>query len=195
MANLKIHGWGLWLQVYELDEEKAQEYAESGVMSESEYDEYVNEAEGEFYAFSTDAVVLYNGIEIGTISSLVEKAGPDGYPELNEALNASGYELDQENAFVYEQGLKGCFVDAEIPDYDIVSAENIPTAFLNDFLSNLYVENGRFFSLTNWGDEELSSEDSTDTKSDDAYVIYDGKRCHFDVEDSEDWLVSPVGKI
>jgi hypothetical protein len=186
MANLKIYGWGLWLQVYELDEDKAQEYAESGVMPESEYDEFVNEAEGEFYAFSTDAVVLYNDTEIGTISSLVEKAGADEYPGLHEALNASGYELDRENAFVYEQGLKGCFVDAEIPDYDIESAENLPPSFLNDFLSNLYVENGRFFSLTNWDDEELSSDDSTDTQSDDAYVIYDGKRYNFEVDESED---------
>jgi len=57
---------------------------------------------------------------------------------------------------------------------------------LNDFLSNLYVENGRFFSLTNWDDEELSSDDSTDTKSDDAYVIYDGKRYNFEIDESED---------
>jgi hypothetical protein len=184
MANLKIFGWGLWLQVYELDEDQAKEYAENGVMDESEYDDFVNEAEGEFYAFSTDAVVLYNDNEIGTISSLVQMSGADDYPELHEALTASGYDLSQENAFVYEQGIKGVFVNAEIPDYDDVDPQNITADFLNDFLSNLYVESGRFFSLSTWGDEELSSDDSTDTKSDDSYIIYQGKRYEFEIDES-----------
>jgi len=182
MANLKIYGWGLWLQVFELDGDKAQEYAESGVMSESEYDEYVDDAEGEFYSFGTDASVYYDGVEIGTISSLVNLTSPTDYPELHEALKASGYVLDKDNAFVYEQGLKGCFVDAEIPDYDMHSSGEVSDSFLKDFMSSLYVDNGRFISLTDWVDKELPGDDSAEAKSDDAYIIYGGKRYEFQIE-------------
>lgn len=186
MANLKIYGWGVWLQIYELEEEKAHEYAESGVMSESDYDDYVNEAEGEFYAFDADAVVYYNDIKIGTISSLINRGSPDTYPELHQALNANGYDLDKNNAFVYDLGIKGCFLDAEIPDYDIDSAEGLPDSFVSDFLSNLYVENGCYFDLTHWGDEELSSDDSTDPKVENSYIIYKSKPYDFEIENSED---------
>ena len=67
----------------------------------------MNEAEGESYAFIADAIVLYNDIALGTISSLVNMSSRDDYPELHKVLNESDYDINQDNAFVCELGLKG----------------------------------------------------------------------------------------
>ena len=184
MEKLEIFGRGVWFQAYELDEDGAKIYAESGEIDESDYDCFKDDAEGLFAGFDADATVLCDKVEIGTIRAIIESSDKEKFPKYHDALNST-LELGLRNAFVYEQGVKGLFVDAEIPDYNITDSPSQMSEFIADFLQNLEIENGGCFSLSEWNGEDLSSE-IPDVNVEDAYIIYNGERYEVDVIESED---------
>lgn len=182
MSNLKIEGNGLWVQVYELSNSEAKNIADSGTISEENYENYIDNLDGYGLGFYSDATVFVDSIEIGDIHSLIMKGiNCPEYNKLHNALDAET-EIDLKNAFVMLQGQKGIFVNDEVPDYGIKSPEDIPDSFIKDFMRNLCVENAGYFSLSGWNGIWFYGQDLW-AKSEDYFVLCDGVQHVFDVVD------------
>ncbi len=179
MPVLKIWGWGKRFLVEKLDVSIAKKFAESGLISESENEEFEGESDGYALGFDPSAIIFIDDKEICTVEELISfGVDCEKYDELENAT--VGKEISEvKNAWVKEETYKGVFAEVTIKDYDL--KEGVPSKeFIADFMNNLQESTGRLFYLPEWNGEEVDDDDLSG-KSGEYFILLNGERYELNV--------------
>ena len=181
MPTLTISGNGKSILFQEIDEETAERYAELGTILEEIYDKFESEAEYYDTGFFESADVYINNKHIGTVEEIIE-LGKDScdYKRLHELFSAPEMGMVQ-NALVKEQYYRGTFIETKISNYADSDGKLSPD-FIGDFMRNVSVATGGLYSMGSWNGE-ICDEDDISPKSADIYVLVNGKRYRYLVDD------------
>jgi len=185
MARLTVSDSGKWININPLDEMTAKKYAESVVLTDSEYNACETNSHTFAEGFYPSANVYLNDLHMGTIDQLIS-AGKDyeEYQTLQEALSTCSEVSALKHAWVREHDYKGNFVTADIADEYIADKNPIAPNFIRDFIKNLRVTPLGLFDMTEWnGNRYGFYAIESPSKWDDSYILYHGQRYEFIVEE------------
>ena len=185
MAKLTISGSGKWINVNPLDEMTAKKYAETVVLTRSEYSTCEMNSQAYAEGFYPSANVYLNDQHMGTVDQLLASGKHyEEYHTLQEALANSSDISTIKNAWVREHDYKGNFVAADIADDYTADETAVSANFIRDFIKNLRVTSLGLFDMMEWnGNRYGFYAIESPSKWDDTYILYQGQRHEFVVEE------------
>ncbi|WP_262966438.1 hypothetical protein [Methylobacter psychrophilus] len=186
MSKIEIQGDGVWILLQLLDEETASVYASKEQLTSDEFDDFMDESDGNGFGFYSSAEITVDDIVIGTVEDIINlgKNVPNG-PILIEGLSKE-LELNIENGLVDVQSQDGTFVSSEIPDYKISEDGTPSNEFIKDFIQSIsFDEDCCAFSLTEWNGIDLDDNKLTNGYTN-LYLFYQGKQVEIGVNEDDD---------